>query len=196
MDNKILIFVSGVVVGAVCGHVVTKYVLPKFKKSEVEEEIPEEVEAEEEQEDEAPEPEQFLEVPKEEEMRVKHDVFDYSGLTRKFGYSNKTADETEGIRYAPYLISQAEFDDERYRDYESIVLTYYADGILARDDDNDAVIMNPDQVVGAHTLGQFLDNEVDVIYVRDDSSCVQYEIDRDNKKYEEVVGRLDEEDDA
>lgn len=196
MNNKILIFLSGVVVGAVCGHVVSKYILPKLNKSEaeVEPEASEEIETE--SEDETPEQnDSFVEVSEEEPMKVMHDVFDYSGLTRQFGYNNNGKDEPES-RYAPYPISQAEYDDPAYADYEPVVLTWYADNILARDDDNDAVILNPEQVVGPTALSLFNDPEVDVVYVRDDSSCVQYEIDRDHKKYEEVVGRLDEEDDA
>ncbi len=198
--NKTLIFLSGFAAGAVCGYIMSKYVLPKLNKPEVEE-MPttsgiEDEPIEDEPEDETPEQiESFVEVSEEKEMRVKHDVFDYSALTRQFGYNTSGKDEP-GSHYAPYPISQAEYDDPAYADYEPIVLTWYADNILARDDDNDAVILNPEQVVGPTALSLFNDPEVDVVYVRDDSSCVQYEIDRDHKKYEEVVGRLDEEDDA
>lgn len=194
--NKTLIFLSGFAAGAVCGYVMSKYVLPKFNKSEAEvkPEASEEIEAE--PENETPEQtESFVEVSEEEEMRVKHDVFDYSAVTKQFGYNNSENDEPS-TRYAPYPISQEEFDDPTYIDYDKIVLTWYSDNILARDDDNDAVVLNPEQVVGPIALGLFKDPEIDVVYVRDDTSCVQYEIDRDHKKYEEVVGRLDEEDDA
>lgn len=97
--------------------------------------------------------------------------------------------DSQGVtHYAPYTISPEDYDDESYEDYEKETLTYYADGILARI--NDEIIRNPEEVVGPNALGYFAAYKTDVVYVRDDSDRIQYEIDRDSKKYSEVVGPI------
>ena len=49
-----------------------------------------------------------------------------------------------------------------------------------------------DKPLGAAVLDE---TDEDVVYVRDDSAAIQYEIDRDTKPYSEVVGPIPDEDD-
>lgn len=115
---------------------------------------------------------------------------EYSNLVDEM-YGNA---DTQGVsHYTPYVISPEDYDDESYEDYEKETLTYYADGILTRMDDE--IIRKPEEVVGPNALDSFGQYEEDVVYVRDDSSSIQYEIDRDPKKYSEVVGPIPDEDD-
>ena len=102
--------------------------------------------------------------------------------------------QDQGVtHYTPYLISLEDYDDESYADYEKETLTYYADGILARVDDE--IIRHPDEIVGPNALSVLDETDEDVVYVRDDSAAIQYEIDRDTKPYSEVVGPIPDEDD-
>lgn len=52
---------------------------------------------------------------------------------------------------APYVISPDEFGG--VEEYEKISLSYYADGILA--DDDDEVMENADEIVGLDSLTHF-----------------------------------------
>ena len=65
-------------------------------------------------------------------------------------------------------------------------LTYYADNVLAYDDDS--VITNVDKVVGKGSLNTFGEYEDDSVFVRDDDKKIDYEILRDTRTYSDVVG--------
>ena len=70
--------------------------------------------------------------------------------------------------------------------YEEVSLTYYADNVLAYDDDS--VIRNVDKVVGKGSLNTFGEYEDDSVFVRDDDKKIDYEILRDTRTYSDVVG--------
>lgn len=84
----------------------------------------------------------------------------------------------------PYVIMPDQFSE--LADYDTISLTYYADGILA--DDMDEIIEDIDEVVGEDSLNHFGEFEDDVVYVRNEERKCDYEILRDNDRYEDVVG--------
>lgn len=84
----------------------------------------------------------------------------------------------------PYVISPEEFGE--MANYESVSLTYYADGVLT--DENDEVVDDIDDLVGAESLTTFGQYEDDSVFVRDDRRKIDYEILADLRKYSDVVG--------
>ena len=81
----------------------------------------------------------------------------------------------------PYVISPKEFDEEGY---ETISLTYYADGVLA--DEQNFPIEDIEDTVGNDALNSFGEYEDDSVFVRDDDKGIDYEILLDNRKYSEL----------
>lgn len=71
----------------------------------------------------------------------------------------------------PYVISPDEYMSS---EYEAKSLVYYADGVLADDDDN--MIPNPETLLGKKALHSFGQYEDDSVYVRDDNLKIDYEI--------------------
>ena len=190
----VLIFVAGFASGIVAAKVWPLVMKAKnAPKTEKKDKFFKDFDETEEQDEKAEPPKSSA---KEEEMQRKTtDIFDYSNLTDAFGYSSEGISNRDETHYRPYVISEDDYNDPDYQDYETEALTYYADSILARS--NDEIITNPEEIIGPNALGIF-DGEsanVDVVYVRDDSSNIQYEIDRDIRKYEEVVGPIDSQDD-
>jgi len=95
----------------------------------------------------------------------------------------------------PYVISPDEFGEEY--EYETISLTYYADGVLA--DDNDDVIKDDEieKTVGRDSLDHFGEYEDDSVFVRNESRKCDFEILLDLRTYAEATKykpRLPEED--
>ena len=89
----------------------------------------------------------------------------------------------EGAAEEPYTISPDDFGEED--GYETETLTYYADGILADDQDN--LIESVDKMVGIESLDKFGEYEDDVVYVRNEQYKCDYEILIDLRRWEDVV---------
>ena len=135
------------------------------------------------------------------EARIKADnakeklsVIEYAARLREQGYTNYSdmADEKpEEVKEAPmtvdkpYVIAPEEFGD--LDDYETISLTYYADQILA--DDNDVIVDDVEDVVGFDSLNSFGEYEDDSVFVRNDRLKCDYEILLDQRKYSSVIRR-------
>ena len=84
----------------------------------------------------------------------------------------------------PYVIKPEEFGE--ILEYESISLTYYADGVLA--DEYDEVIDDIDEIVGEESLTTFGQYEDSAVFVRNDARKTDYEILLDLRNYSDVVG--------
>ena len=84
----------------------------------------------------------------------------------------------------PYVIKPEEFGE--ILEYESISLTYYADGVLA--DEYDDVIDDVDEIVGEESLTTFGQYEDSAVFVRNDARKTDYEILLDLRNYSDVVG--------
>ena len=82
----------------------------------------------------------------------------------------------------PYVISPEEFDD--YEDYNKVVLTYYADQVLA--DDYGNIVSDVENAVGHASLKTFGQYEEDTVFVRNDARRTDYEITRDLRNYSDV----------
>lgn len=83
----------------------------------------------------------------------------------------------------PYVIAPEQFAE--LDGYDQISLTYYADHILA--DDNDQLLEDVDGTVGFESLTHFGEYEDDSVYVRNDRLKTDYEILRDERKYSDVI---------
>ena len=122
------------------------------------------------------------------------DESEYEGIVKKTEYINYS-DMHEGIpkkeskhimkaNSKPYVIPPEEFGEKD--DYECLSLTYYADDILA--DDDDELIEDVDNTVGVESLTHFGEYEDDSVFVRNDAKKCDYEILIDKRKYSDVTG--------
>ena len=185
MNNKIVWFVAGALVGTVSSYFVTKARLQKkfealndaqFKEQEayiLKKYGIKQTKAEKKPVEEAPQ-------EKEEEVPVEKSKSSFDGyfVTDAFknremvNYSNATEDPTEYfVDESVRVISPRELNDS---DYETITLKYYDDDILT--DDRDEIIDDPVGIVGDDFKKHFGEYEDDCVYVRNDNLDVDYEI--------------------
>lgn len=108
------------------------------------------------------------------------DISQYTGVLQQTGYTpGKESSQTD----APYVISPEEFGE--FDDYETIDLIFYADGILA--DDNDDLVEDLEEVVGFSSLTHFGEFEEDTVFVRNDRLKCDFEILRDQRSYKDAI---------
>ena len=107
----------------------------------------------------------------------------YTKVVNDLGYQQETEKEDDVKNNDIYVIPPESFGEVGY---EEVSLTYYADGILAYDDDS--IVRNVDKVVGVGSLNTFGEYEDDSVFVRDDEHKIDYEILRDTRSYATVVG--------
>lgn len=88
--------------------------------------------------------------------------------------------QSETTGDVPYVISPDEFDE--LDGYTPISLTYFADGVLS--DENGVIIDDVEEIVG-DGLNHFGEYEEDAVYVRNDAKRCDYEILKDERKYDE-----------
>lgn len=126
--------------------------------------------------------------------KEKPSVVEYAARLREQGYTNYsdigTEDEEEVKKESmtvdkPYVIAPEDFGE--FDDYEKISLTYYADRILA--DDNDELVNDVEDVVGFDSLNSFGEYEHDSVFVRNDRLKCDYEILLDQRKFSNVRKR-------
>lgn len=136
-----------------------------------------------------PEIEEQKEVAK--KSMEKPDIIEYSKKIKDCNYSDYSKTERnkpeegpeEKDTSDPYVISPDEFGEDDT--YDRINLTYYADGVLA--DENDEEVENVDGTVGLDSLETFGTYEDDSVHVKNDRLRAYYEILRDERNYEDVM---------
>lgn len=120
------------------------------------------------------------------------DCDDYEEKIEESGYatypggrSEFTPPDDEDKEYfvQAYVISPDEFGEND--DYEKFSLTYYADQVLA--DDNDDIIEDIEATVSYEALTHFGEYEDDSVFVRNDIRRCDYEILLDHRKYSDVA---------
>lgn len=128
-------------------------------------------------------------LPSQEEIKKKVvERKSYRDLIQQEGYTNysKSTDERKEEPMGnekPYVIAPEEFGE--FEEYERISLTYYADQILA--DENDEMIEDVDETVGVESLTHFGEYEDDSVFVRNDRLKCDYEILLDQRTYAEIL---------
>lgn len=179
--SNVLVFAAGAVIGSLVSWHLTKDYYKKIADEEiadVKERFAEmsamqrEVEAVQEKVTETVTPENPWRNPK-------PDISELSNLVSRY---------TSDRDVRPYLISPDEFGEKYDEGYETETLTYYADGVLA--DDADVTIDDVAGMVGLSSLDQFGIGvyDDDAVYVRNDKHKTDYEILKDSRTYEAVVG--------
>ena len=89
------------------------------------------------------------------------------------------------LRVRKKTLASANRGPKSNEEHEQISLTYYADGVLA--DENDEVIEDVEDAVGIDSLNHFGEYEDDSVFVRNDARKCDYEILLDQRTYSEVV---------
>lgn len=122
-------------------------------------------------------------------------VAEYAKRLGNLGYTDytKPGDETEEeeappadipgkITKRPYVIPPEEFGESGYQMRE---LTYYADKVLA--DDEDLIVHDVDFLVGLSSLNHFGEYEEQIVHVRNDTMRCDFEICLDLRRFSDVV---------
>ena len=127
-----------------------------------------------------------------EPVEIDPDIATYANILKENGYRDYSNAESqkkpekhpvEIEEDKPYVISPDSFGE--MDDYNRISLTYYADGVLA--DEDDEVVDDVDATVGSDALNHFGEYEDDSVFVRNDSRKCDYEILLDTRNYADVV---------
>lgn len=118
------------------------------------------------------------------------DYSEYNQILGKYTTTPIAEDTTPGVSQFkedvgehPYVISPDEFGE--FEDYTCISLTYYADQILA--DNDDELVDDIDSTVGIESLSHFGEYEDDSVFVRNDALKCDYEILLDTRKFSDVI---------
>lgn len=188
--NKLLIFAAGSVIGSAVTFVVMKR---KYESYEWEEEYIEEQEEESQEKEEEPVEEKagklLNEGFREGLKSVKREnMIQYNKILNDNEYSSgedkKEAKDVE----KPYMITVDEYAE--LGDYNTESLYYFEDGVLT--DESENIIDDVEDIVGEEALAKFDEEEVDSVYVRNDTRKTDYEILRDMGNYYDKYPREDE----
>lgn len=91
---------------------------------------------------------------------------------------------SDGLAEAPYTISQFEFiNGEPY--YDKTTLNYYDDDIL-EEELTEGIIEDINAVVGRESLTKFGEYEDDVVFVRNEKLCTDYEIIHQHRNFADI----------
>lgn len=120
--------------------------------------------------------------------KEKPSIAEYAKQLSKEGYTNysnvempedhkKEPDVTE----IPFVIPPEEFGELEDEGYFKVSLTYYADGVLA--DEDDEIVEDVDGWVGKESLDHFGEYEDDSVFVRNHRLKIDYEILLSQREY-------------
>jgi hypothetical protein len=120
----------------------------------------------------------------------KPSITEYVAKLQKNGYVNysdmKSEVKEEVLTDGSYIIAPETFME--YDEYDHVSLTYYADGVLT--DENDEIIEDVEELIGADSLDHFGEFEDDSVYVRNDGRKIDYEILKDRRLYSDVIKKM------
>ena len=171
----LFIFAAGVVAGAVAGAYLVKDKVMADAKQEIEEVREYYKSKKETKKEEKP-------VEEKEETKVEEKE-EYQEITRNYTNYNKIEETPkQAANDMPYMINPEDFGEEE--GYDTLTLTYFADGVLV--DDVDDVIDDPDPVVGLENLKVFEEFNASAIYVRNDIWKTDFEILKDDWEWKDI----------
>ena len=174
--NNFIIFTAGVVIGTLAASRYFKEKYEKISKEEIES-VKEVYKKKEEKLKSFNTKMDSLADELIKEKETKNNVDVYNNVASQYNKGESAMRDEIG----PYVILPEEFDEEGY---ETISLTYYADGVLA--DEQNFPIEDIEDTVGNEALNSFGKYEDDSVYVRDDDKGIDYEILLDIRKYSEL----------
>lgn len=111
-----------------------------------------------------------------EKAEIEAERKEYDSLVSKEGYTE--------VACHPYVIAPDEF--EGLDGYQSISLTYYADGILTDDVDNIISDAEMEDMVGRDAIARFGEYDDAAVFVRNEGLKIDYEIIRDSRTFADV----------
>ena len=171
----LFIFAAGIVAGAVAGAYLVKDKVMADAKQEIEEVREYYKSKKETKKEEKP-------VEEKEETKVEEKE-EYQEITRNYTNYNKIEEAPkQAVNDMPYMINPEDFGEEE--GYDTLTLTYFADGVLV--DDVDDVIDDPDPVVGLENLKVFEEFNASAIYVRNDIWKTDFEILKDDWEWKDI----------
>ena len=174
------IFAAGVVAGAVAGAYLVKDKIMADAKQEIEE-VREYYKSKKENKKEETVEEQPVEEVKEEK--------EYEEIVVNSGYVNYNKPEQitqhSVLEDEPYSIDPEEFGDKEEEGWDTMTLTYFADGVLT--DDTDEIVEQPEVVVGLDNLKIFEEfPDATCVYVRNETWRTDFEILKDDWKWSDL----------
>ena len=183
MNSKTM-FLIAFILGAMSGTAVTWYSVKKKYELLAQEEIDsvKEVFARREQES----AKDDVDAAKVKKLNNIADIKECESILHREGYTrySDSTEENEGRETnRHYVISPEQFGENE--DYEQISLTYFADQVLA--DENDEMIEDVEERVGFESLSHFGEYEDDSVFVRNDDRKCDYEILMDQRLYSDVI---------
>ena len=123
----------------------------------------------------------------------KPDVMEYAAKIAELKYAGEVArgevepentegkEEEDSMEDEPYVIS---FEDYEEGDYNQETLTLYADGVLT---DWYGEVIDPEEYIGKDAFENFDKHaDGDTVYVRNDVKEIDFEVQRDLRKYAEL----------
>lgn len=122
-------------------------------------------------------------------------ISDYAKKLQGIGYTNYSGNSRSAVEpeqkvdkdvATTYVIDPDEFGEQE--GYGTAYLTYYADSVLAYDD-NDEIIEDVGSIVGDDFSEHFGDFEENVVHIRNDDERYYYEITKDLRNYTDVVNK-------
>lgn len=175
--NKVLYF--GLVIGAaVAGAAVALYYAKDTERKRADEEIAQMREYYTSKEEKNTHAAKAPTTP-ESKNKKSQEMRDYQKIVKKNYGCERTPD-------GPTAITPDEFGENP--GYDKLSMTFYADNIVA--DENDEIVEDVNDCIGFENLAHMGEYEPDILYVKNDSLRVYYEITRDLRKYEDVAGSL------
>lgn len=185
--NSVFIFAAGAIIGSA---VTWKFVKTKYERIAQEEiDSVKEVYSRRQSEPTCGDTEEETDIQTHEQISIQEyadklqdmDYVDYSSNSRP---SIESGEKVEKNTAMPYVIDPDEFGE--MEGYKQVYLTYYADGVLAYDD-NDEIVEDVGSIVGDDFSEHFGDHDENAVHIRNDEERCDYEILRDLRKYLDVV---------
>lgn len=176
-------FAAGVITGAAVSWGYLKQKYEKIAQEEID--SVKEVFSKNEQEDTGRTKEQEYSEKMAEQAREKADVTEYAAILQRTGYADVSEKEDVTVgKDGPYVITPDEFGE--LDEYEQVNYIYYADGVLANEEDE--IIEDVEAAIG-DALEHFGEYEEDAVFARNEERGCDYEILRDKRNFSEVTGR-------
>lgn len=178
--NKALYFLLGLGIGAAGSYFYLKSKFERYAQEEIDS-VKEMYKAQKTETEEPEEEESFEKVSSiAERIKKNNGYVDYSTkVERPADPMHKPFSEE------PEIITEDEFGE--LDEYEKVTLSYYSDGILA-DDLSDEIVEDAESKVGKDYITKLIDDEEDIVFVRNDIEKIYYEIVKNLQTYKEVTG--------
>lgn len=169
--KSILIFSSGLIIGALAGTAYTKTTCDKRNNKDIEE-IKEMYRKK-------------YEMTKEEKKESPEETYE------KIACEYHTEKDIPKKKQNPKIriINSMEYGEDF--SYDAVALTYYADNVLAYDV-NDEIVMDIENTVGTENLEKIKEYYDDAMYIKNDILRTYYEIMPSEKTYAEITGWIND----